>query len=68
MAKIRERKTRDVDQVKSIKDGVGQLLVKDGEIKHRWRKYFNKLFNGETGSSTIELDDSLDDTSRHFMR
>jgi ribosomal protein L20A (L18A) len=68
MAKIRERKTRDVDQVKCIKDGADQLLVKDKEIKHRWREYFNGLFNGETESSTIELDNSFDDTSRRFVR
>jgi hypothetical protein len=47
MAKIRERKTGDVDQVKCIKDGADQLLMKDEEIKHRWREYFNKLFNGD---------------------
>jgi hypothetical protein len=64
MAKIRERKTRDVYQVKCIKDKADQILVKDEEIKHRWQEYFDKLFNGETESSTIELDDSFDDTSR----
>jgi hypothetical protein len=42
--------------------------VKDEEIKHRWREYFNKVSNGETESSTIELDDSFDDTSRRFVR
>ena len=68
MAKIRERKTRDVGQVKSMKDGADQLLVKDEEIKHRWREYFDKLFNGENESYTIELDDSFDDTSRRFVR
>lgn len=31
MAKIRERKTRDVNQVKYIKDGANQLLVKDDD-------------------------------------
>ena len=67
MAKIRERKTRDVDQVKCIKDGGYQLLVKDKEIKHRWREYFDGLLNGETESSTIELDNSFDDTSRRFV-
>ena len=66
MAKIRERKTRDVGQVKCIKDGADQLLVKDEEIKHRWRKYFNK-FNGENESCTIELDDSFDETSMRFV-
>jgi hypothetical protein len=67
MAKIRERKTGEVYRVKCIKDGVDQLLVKDGEIKHRWREYFDKLFNGETESSTIQLDDSFDDTSKPFV-
>ena len=67
MAKIRERKTRDIGQVKCIKDGAGQLLVKDEEIKHRWREYFDKLFNGDNESSTIEPDDSFDDTSRRFV-
>jgi hypothetical protein len=61
------KKTRDVDQVKCIKDGAEQLLVTDEEIKHRWREYFDKLFNGETKSSTIELDDSFDDTNRRFV-
>ena len=59
MAKIRERKTRDIGQVKCIKDGADQLLVKDEEIKRRWWEYFHKLFNGENESSTIELDDPL---------
>ncbi|XP_071678534.1 uncharacterized protein [Lolium perenne] len=68
MAKIRERKTRDIGQVKCIKDGADQLLVKDKEIKHRWQEYFDGLFNGETESSTMELDNSFDDTSRRFVR
>ena len=68
MAKIRERKTRDIGQVKCIKGGAGQLLVKDEEIKHRWREYFDKLFNGENESSTIELNDSFDETSMRFVR
>uniref|UniRef100_A0A8I6YD54 Reverse transcriptase domain-containing protein n=1 Tax=Hordeum vulgare subsp. vulgare TaxID=112509 RepID=A0A8I6YD54_HORVV len=68
MAKIRERKTRDVGEVKCIKDGDDQLLVKDEAIKRRWREYFDNLYNGEVDSSTIELDDSFDDTSMCFVR
>ena len=35
----------------------------------RWREYFDKLFNGESESpTTLELDDSFDDTNRHFVR
>ncbi|GJN36767.1 hypothetical protein PR202_gb25662 [Eleusine coracana subsp. coracana] len=40
MARIRERKTRDINQIKCIKDGVDRLLVRDEEIKDRWREYF----------------------------
>jgi hypothetical protein len=68
MAKFRERKTRDVNEVKCIKDGDDQLLVKDEAIKRRWREYFDNLYNGEAESSTIELDDSFDDTSMCFVR
>ena len=44
-----------LDQVKCIKDRADQLLVKDKEIKHKRREYFDKLFNGENENSTIEL-------------
>jgi hypothetical protein len=37
MAKLRERKTRDFNQVKCIKDEANRLLMKDEEIKNRWR-------------------------------
>ena len=43
-------------------------MVKDEEIKHRWWEYFDKLFNGENESSTIELDNSFDETSMRFVR
>ena len=67
MARIRERKTRNINQIKCIKNGTDRLLVKD-EIMDRWREYFDKLFNGESESPTLELDDSFDDTNRHFVR
>ena len=55
MARIRERKTRDINQIKCIKDGTDRLLVKDEEIMDRWREYFDKLFNGESESPTLEF-------------
>jgi hypothetical protein len=54
MVKLRERKTRDFNQVKCIKDEVDRFLVKDDEIKNRWREYFDKLFNDESEKITIE--------------
>jgi hypothetical protein len=67
MAKLRERKTRDFNQVKCIKDEADRLLVKDEEIKNRWREYFDKLFNDESEKTAIQLDDSID-TNRQFVR
>jgi hypothetical protein len=67
MAKSRERKTRDIIQVKCIKDETERLLTKDEDIKNRWREYFDKLFNEDSGSSSIELDISLDGLNRQFM-
>ena len=44
IARVRERKTRDFDQVKCIKDEREHLLVKEDEIQHRWQEYFDKYF------------------------
>ena len=45
LAKIRERKSRDLDHVKCIKSNDQKVLVKDNDIKERWMKYFGKLLN-----------------------
>jgi hypothetical protein len=66
MAKLRERKTRDFNQVKYIKDETDRLLMKNEEIKNRWREYFDKLFNDESEKTTIELDDSINTNRRLF--
>jgi hypothetical protein len=42
-------------------------LVKDEEIKNRWREYFDKLFNDKSEKIAIELDDSID-TNMRFVR
>jgi hypothetical protein len=67
IAKSRERKTRCIIQVKCINDATERLLTKDEDIKNRWREYFDKLFNEGSGSSSIELDISLDDLNRQFV-
>jgi len=45
LAKGRERKTRDLDQVKCIKDEEGRVLVQERDIKDSRKKYFHNLFN-----------------------
>src|ERR1041384_1175122 len=47
LAKLREKKSRDLNQVKCIKDEAQQVLTKDKEIKGRWKGYFEQLFNSE---------------------
>jgi hypothetical protein len=67
MVKFRERKTKDFNQVKYIKNEADKFLVKDEEINNRWREYFDKLFNDGSEKTAIELDDSID-TNRRFVR
>nr|XP_009773002.1 PREDICTED: uncharacterized protein LOC104223289 [Nicotiana sylvestris] len=54
LAKVRERKARDLDQVRCIKDEEGRALTEDSQIKHRRQMYFHKLLN-EEGSGIIVL-------------
>jgi hypothetical protein len=58
---------RDIIQVKYIKDATERLLTKDEDIKNRWLEYFDKLFNEDSGNSSIELDISSDDLNRQFV-
>jgi len=44
IAKRQERKTRDLDQMKCIKDEEGRVLVQERDKKDRWKKYFHNLF------------------------
>jgi len=55
MARARDRKMKDFNQVKCIKDEREQLLVKEDEIRQRWQEYFDKLFNGENENFTVSF-------------
>jgi hypothetical protein len=67
MARIRERKMRDLNQVKCIKDDMDQLLAKGQDINYRWQRYFDNLFNVENETMDTQLDDSFDDLNRCFV-
>ncbi|XP_060171841.1 uncharacterized protein LOC132603008 [Lycium barbarum] len=62
LAKARERKARDVDQVKCIKDEHDKVLVEETLIRRRWQSYFCKLLN-EEGDRDIVLGE-LEHTGR----
>ncbi|XP_071727660.1 uncharacterized protein [Rutidosis leptorrhynchoides] len=46
IAKARERRRRDIDNIRFIKNEAGQTLVKEDEIRKRWEEYFSSLFIG----------------------
>ena len=42
---LREKKSRDLNHVKCIKSNNQNVLMKDNNIKERWKEYFKKLLN-----------------------
>ncbi|XP_075088242.1 uncharacterized protein LOC142170271 [Nicotiana tabacum] len=56
LAKARERKARDLDKLRCIKDEDGRVLMGDPQIKQRWQTYFYGLLN-EEGDPNIALGD-----------
>nr|GFC53052.1 protein RAE1 [Tanacetum cinerariifolium] len=45
IAKARERRRRDIRNVKYIKDEGGRTIVREEDIRTRWGEYFSSLFN-----------------------
>ncbi|XP_070021113.1 uncharacterized protein [Nicotiana sylvestris] len=56
LAKAQERKARDLDQLKCIKDEEGRVLLDEKLIRQRWHTYFHSLLN-EEGDMSIVLGD-----------
>ncbi|XP_019244356.1 PREDICTED: uncharacterized protein LOC109224224 [Nicotiana attenuata] len=54
LAKVRERKARDLDQVKCINEEDGKVLMDEALIRRRWQTYIHKLLN-EEGDRSIML-------------
>ena len=54
ITRIRKRKNRELCNVSCVKDEEQKILVRDEEVKERWKEYFDKLFNG---NSTEDLGD-----------
>ncbi|XP_075081519.1 uncharacterized protein LOC142166344 [Nicotiana tabacum] len=49
LAKVREMKAHDLDQVNCIKDKDGIILMEDAHIRRRWQTYFHRLLNNGGG-------------------
>ncbi|XP_075092273.1 uncharacterized protein LOC142172531 [Nicotiana tabacum] len=67
LAKVQERKSRDLDQVNFIKDEEDKVMMKGAHIIRRWQAYFHKLLN-EEGNNTIVLLDLDQAESRQDFR
>ncbi|RZC31475.1 Pentatricopeptide repeat-containing protein [Glycine soja] len=68
LAKGRERKTRDLDQVKCVKNEEGKVLVHEKDIKERWKAYFHNLFNDGYGYDSSSLDTREEDRNYKYYR
>ncbi|KAM2221020.1 hypothetical protein ACFX1S_020148 [Malus domestica] len=70
LARAREKKTRDLNQVRCIKDEDGKVLATENAVKDRWRGYFHNLFNEghERSTSLGELSNSEECRNYSFYR
>ncbi|MDE1715659.1 hypothetical protein PWG14_24655 [Chromobacterium amazonense] len=50
----RDRRSKDIVQVRCIKDENNKVLFLENDIENRWMRYFDKLFN-EGSESTIDF-------------
>ena len=67
IARMREKKTRDLVTIGCIKNYNHKVLVKDEDVKERWRKYFDKLFNDNYTQDVGALTISSEDLNHDFM-
>ncbi|KAM1766551.1 hypothetical protein ACFX12_044752 [Malus domestica] len=70
LARARDKKTRDLNQVRCIKDEDGKVLATENAVKDRWKGYFHNLFNEghERSASLGELSNSEECRNYSFYR
>ena len=68
LARAKEKKTRDLNQVRCINDENGKVLATVNAVKDRWRGYFHNIFNEghEKSASLGELSNSEELETTHF--
>jgi len=54
--------------VRCVKDEDQKVLIRDEEIKKRWREYFDRLFNGSSTQDLGDLTIQCQDMNRKCMR
>ena len=41
IARARDRRTKDLDRIRCIKDETGRVLIEEKDVKDRWKRYFS---------------------------
>ena len=65
---MKEKKTRDLGTIRCMKDQNHKVLVKDTDIKERWKEYFDKLFNGNYVQDVGDVNIPSEELNRDFLR
>ena len=70
LVRARDKKTRDLNQVRCIKDEKGKVVAKENAVKNRRRGYLHNLFNKghERSTSLGELSNSEECRNYSFYR
>nr|GEY18963.1 retrovirus-related Pol polyprotein LINE-1 [Tanacetum cinerariifolium] len=56
IAKARDRRKKDLGNVRFIKDKDGRSIVNEDAIRRRWEEYFSDLFNGHLSAQNENMD------------
>ncbi|VFQ71221.1 unnamed protein product [Cuscuta campestris] len=68
LAKVRERKARDLDHVRCVRGSDGRVLVETAKVAKRWEEYFCELLNAG-GDQRLVLDElGQSEASRVYCR
>ena len=55
IARQKNRKSKDVQQVRVIKSKTGKMLMEKEKVKQRWKEYFDNLLNPENPREGREM-------------
>ena len=67
IAKLRNRQSKDVQQVRVIRSKTGEMLMEEGKVKQRWKEYFDNLINPENPRE-MRTEKDVEDISREKVR
>ena len=64
---LRRGEKKNLNGVKCIKDEDQRVLIKEEQIKERWKSYFDKLSHGSYTKDWRELSNPIEDRNRRFV-